>query len=450
MGKRSRERRRQEQRAGGGYGGQPLRELTAEGIEAALGEAALAHRRSDLAGLDRVTGALVLAWESSARLVPSAVGACLERAVRRAWSQGWQPADVVRVLRRGPAVELVGLTIDVIAADAETYRHRPVVDRRWMSQLDDLGAQRWWDPTTPLLAAWAARHRHDRLQVINEAAALLDRLWQLPQLTCLGPPPADWGRPGSGPAPAASSSSIDAKILTRVRALLAKAESTEFVNEAEALTAKAHQLIARHAIDRAMLETGTDGSEPPIGRRLAVDDPYAAAKASLLSLVADAGRGRAVWSKQLGFSTVLGFAADLDAIELLYTSLLVQSTGAMVAAGGASGAADRRSRGFRSAFLTAYAVRVGQRLAESREASVAEAESTHGASLLPVLASREKAVEALVDEMFPKLHKGRRSASYDGAGWAAGVAAADRADLAADARLESTVARPGLPSRATA
>ena len=41
--------------------------------------------------------------------------------------------------------------------------------------------------------------------------------------------------------------------LERVRALLAKAESTEFVEEAAALSAKAYELIATHAIDLAMI-----------------------------------------------------------------------------------------------------------------------------------------------------------------------------------------------------
>ena len=41
----------------------------------------------------------------------------------------------------------------------------------------------------------------------------------------------------------------DPKITERVRALLAKAESTTFPDEAEAFTAKAQELIAQHAID---------------------------------------------------------------------------------------------------------------------------------------------------------------------------------------------------------
>src|SRR5207244_494288 len=124
-----------------------------------------------------------------------------------------------------------------------------------------------------------------------------------------------------------TSSSIDTKALARVRALLAKAESTTFPDEAEALTEKAQKLMARHAIDRAMLADGHD--DQPTSVRIDVDDPYASAKSLLLAAVATATRCQAVWSKELGFTTVFGFRSDLAAVELLYTSLLVQSTTAM-------------------------------------------------------------------------------------------------------------------------
>jgi hypothetical protein len=39
----------------------------------------------------------------------------------------------------------------------------------------------------------------------------------------------------------------------------------------------------------------------------------------------DLGRGRA-GSKHLGFSTVFGYESDLEFVDVLYTSLLVQAT----------------------------------------------------------------------------------------------------------------------------
>ena len=53
--------------------------------------------------------------------------------------------------------------------------------------------------------------------------------------------------------------------------------------------------------------------------------------------MAQANRCRVVWSKDLGLVTVIGFPADLDAVELLFTSLLVQANTAMLRAGGEAG-----------------------------------------------------------------------------------------------------------------
>ncbi len=125
-------------------------------------------------------------------------------------------------------------------------------------------------------------------------------------------------------------------MLVKVRALLAKAESTDFEEEAVALTAKAQELMARSAIDQAMV-SGGDSSEAPRGRRVGIDDPYALGRANLLAAVARANRCRSVWMDRYGFTTVFGFPSDLDIVDVLYTSLLVQAVRAMTAAGKRAG-----------------------------------------------------------------------------------------------------------------
>ena len=52
------------------------------------------------------------------------------------------------------------------------------------------------------------------------------------------------------------SADVPAAVLTKVRKLLAKAESTDNPNEADAFAAKAAELIAHHRIDAARLEDG--------------------------------------------------------------------------------------------------------------------------------------------------------------------------------------------------
>lgn len=139
-------------------------------------------------------------------------------------------------------------------------------------------------------------------------------------------------------------------MLARVRALLAKAESTTFDEEAEALTAKAQELIARHALDEAALHDAGDVGDPSV-RRIPLDPPYAKAKAFLLNEVADANRCRAVHSDDCGWVTVFGYDGDLHAVELLTTSLFAQATAAMARHGSrrdATGRSRTRSSGARS------------------------------------------------------------------------------------------------------
>jgi hypothetical protein len=163
--------------------------------------------------------------------------------------------------------------------------------------------------------------------------------------------------------------------------------------------------------------------------RVAIDDPYAGPKALLLDGVASANRCRAVWSKQLGFATLLGFEADLERVELLYSSLLVQATAAMLRAGRDSGA-RARSRSFRQSFLVAFASRSSVRLRDANEATVADASRDHGARLLPILAGRAGAVHDAVAHTFPGMTQ-HSLAVNDRAGWVAGTVAAEMANLSA-------------------
>jgi hypothetical protein len=169
--------------------------------------------------------------------------------------------------------------------------------------------------------------------------------------------------------------------------------------------------------------------ETPGGVRVGIDNPYEAAKALLLQNVAEANRCRTVWSRQLGFATLLGYPGDVDAVEVLYTSLLVQATSAMVAVGSRRDSYGRsRTRSFRSSFLNAYAIRIGQRLrAATEEARNAATAADGGERLLPVLAARDDTVRETVETMFREFasHEVRIS---DREGWVSGTA---RADLAA-------------------
>jgi hypothetical protein len=229
-------------------------------------------------------------------------------------------------------------------------------------------------------------------------------------------------------------------ILGKVRSLLAKAESTTFPEEAEALTAKAAELMQRYAIDAAMLDAEAVADarrrgERPEVRHLLVEDPYASAKYLLLSAVASAHRGQVVWSRHDRRATVVAFPADLVVIETLFTSLLLQAGQALVhAIEGAPSGSRLRSRSYRRAFLVGYADRIHRRLAAVAAAARTAGEAQHGASLHPVLARRDAEVQRAVGELFPSLRRMSVSVS-DGAGMHAGARAADRADVGLSAHV---------------
>lgn len=364
-------------------------------------------------------------------LVDQLLAARLQDALSTLWGAGWQPADVARVVVR----KLGAAHRRVVggALRAESLRYPPGrVSAAWKAQLDALhngdGQRLPGFGEQP----WVLDGATTRPEAVAVAVEVLSLLWHLPALPRLCDPPGSAG--AAAAAAAGAPGDGDDRVLARVRALLAQAESTDFSDEAEAFTAKAQELMSRHAIDRAVVEGRSSGAKPS-GRRLGVDDPYADAKALLLAEVAEANRCRAVWSKDLGFSTVLGFPADLEATEVLYTSLLVQAATALSAAGRALGPRGRRP-GYRRSFLVGFGWRIGTRLREASASAEAGAEAEHGPSLLPVLARREEEVDRARDEAFP----GTTSfspAARDQAGWLAGRAAAEVAKLWTDEELDA-------------
>jgi hypothetical protein len=187
--------------------------------------------------------------------------------------------------------------------------------------------------------------------------------------------------------------------------------------------------MTRHAVDAALLDAGPSPAGIEVGtRRIHVLDPYVRAKMQLLAAVAEANDVRLVWYQRLGIANLVGGPGDLDAVELLFTSLLLQATQALAAAERQAG---RRSaaRTFRRAFLLGYAHRIGERLQAARRQATTAAAAERGVDLLPVLRSRREAVEAAAAELFPRVRSSRSRASVDAGGWYAGRVAADRADV---------------------
>ncbi|MEW2577506.1 DUF2786 domain-containing protein [Streptomyces syringium] len=363
-------------------------------------------------------------WEAVSRSVLRVAGTTL----RRAWEYGWQPADVLRLVRRELTAAEVRFAVDAIAAEARRYAP-DTLGARWAAQLADADARVWWEADDAFLEGFAGRERLSRFETTACALGTLRLIGTLPKIGAAGPLPGAAHGTAAGRAEARTGAIVP-RMLARIRALLAKAESTEFAEEAEALSAKAQELMARHSIDEALVAAhSTEPVDGPTACRIGVEGPYESAKALLLDAVAAANHCRAVWSSDYDFSTVVGFEADLELVELMYTSLLVQATAAMRRAGDAHHARgrSRRTRDFRQSFLIAYAARIRDRLSDAARDVAAEAEQ-EDREVLPVLAAREVAVGETAERLFPTT-TAHRLKGRDAEGWARGEEAADAAVL---------------------
>ncbi|GGD23272.1 DUF2786 domain-containing protein [Nocardioides daphniae] len=232
--------------------------------------------------------------------------------------------------------------------------------------------------------------------------------------------------------------------LAKVRKLLAKAEDPAATPaEAEIYTAKAAQLIADHGIDVALLAADDPGSDRVADRVVHMDAPYAREKAQLLSTVAVGLRCRAVLRTRAPFDAprehsvhLFGHESDLERADLLFTSLLLQSTGRL---GRTPVPHGEHQAAFRRSWLAGFRISIAERLRRSEEEAERRAEARSaptGRSTSLVLADRSREVDHAVAEQYPQLRTARPS-SLSGSGMQAGYEAGARADLGG-ARLRGT------------
>ena len=227
---------------------------------------------------------------------------------------------------------------------------------------------------------------------------------------------------------------METDLLDRVRKLLAKAEDEGCSPaEAEALTAKAAELMARYGIDRALLGALRPETDRPADRVFTLGNPWGDVKRHLLAGLATALRCQCVQVRSAEGTRlhVFGYASDLERAEILYTSLLVQMARALarepVPAAGNSAKAWRRS------WMLGYCSAVVARIRVAEESAVASASpagddaTSDGQSAALVLADRSLTVRTQVTAAYPRLKKKR--VTYSGDGYGAGYREGQKADI---------------------
>ncbi len=340
------------------------------------------------------------------------------------WQHGWQPLDLLHVVHKS-SPRLAPLIASVIADQADVVHALRRAPHDWLNQLrvvaeeaGELAAVNDQRATWLLAAAWC-RSGLGLVEAWVDIITVARLISELPRLEQIAPPPSAWGKPvDRAPVDPASERG---KVLRRIRALLAKAEATDHPAEAESFTAKAQDLMTRHAIDEALLTAG-DTAITVVAKRVHLESPYATTKTSLLNAVAKANRCKVIYFDRLAIATVVGVPLDIDQVEMLFTSLLIQATRAMTEAGAAQPGSFDRSATFRRSFLMAYAVRIGERLTEATSAAT----KSYGNELVPLLKRQEDAVTAEFERLFPFTRE-IRGRYFDPRGWDAGRRAADHA-----------------------
>lgn len=230
------------------------------------------------------------------------------------------------------------------------------------------------------------------------------------------------------------------KVKKKIKALLTKAESTEFQEEADAFFAKAAELMAQHAVSEDEIRQYKDEKSipKPERRSYVVASPYSADRMYLVSQVAEALGGYAYYMKQRrdGYKTrnrvkdhntyafLVGFPHDLDQIEVMLESLNRQMDIAREKAMAQTYLPGMGGKKVWSAtFIRAYSMRIGQRLREAYQTVMAE--QTGGVAL--AIRNKNEIIRAELAGLGVKAQTSQRQ--FDSNAASAGRAAADRASI---------------------
>lgn len=215
--------------------------------------------------------------------------------------------------------------------------------------------------------------------------------------------------------------SASQSIMNRILALFAKAESSEFEEEAATYLAKAEELMIKHDVERADLTPEEREKVERVQVTIGANRPdHLLWNITCLSRGVHFVRGYPSGAGTIG--SLIGLPADLAFVQALFASLVIQRETHLAKA-------ERpyweNGRTFNHSFRVGFGNRVYQRLNAAKAKTVQEA----GASTALVLRNKEAEVAERVKALFPKLKKGPSISAHSTHGYAAGTAAANRADV---------------------
>lgn len=227
-------------------------------------------------------------------------------------------------------------------------------------------------------------------------------------------------------------------VMKRIRGYLAKAEHTEYEDERKSFMAAATSLMAKYRIERIHLAAEGKIEDKPTSKIITIDEgAWALDRARLVGNVADAMRCKAIMLNKttkgipqdgLRRVHVFGYESDLERAEIMFTSILLQMTSALMRLQIPARSTPRK---FKHAWIIGFingAIEM-LKLAESyAEAEAEDEDELKGTGTALAILDRSAVVEALPRATYEKLVPGRK-VKVSSIGFAAGIEAGRRANV---------------------
>lgn len=232
----------------------------------------------------------------------------------------------------------------------------------------------------------------------------------------------------------------DEKMTDRIRKLFAKAESTTSPHEAEALMARAYELLAKYGIEETIARSGAGTNSSEIGTwEYRATGSYKYDQVLLVGAVSDALHCTAVRLGDRDLIRVFGARRHLDRVEMLAGMLV----GYMLAtAGRAKNPHPHRESTvtYRKSVMIGFTLEVARRLKAAERSAAAESGDEPGVGVVLLSDARraERAMQDALGEVTTDSGPRRSSAGVD-----AGRSAAASVDLGGGSRLSGRRAISG-------